>query len=168
MPRSTKPRKRYRPGRVAVNAAQIAINNVHTLAPQDAAGQRQLLTTALDELRRGQHCATHWRSLADCANVAESLAALGIGAGAQATQAIDRAQRTLHDVAQRHRERGTWAMRHDEVDALEWLIRLHAVQLGACDYSEYCRALDNTHRRISQARAGNAPAGAVIVEGMIA
>lgn len=168
MPRSTKPRKRYRPAVVAANAVQVALSNVRTLARQDVAGQQLLLRTALDEFRRGRDCPHHWRSLADCANVAETLAALGIGAGEQAAQVINAAQRVLHDVAQRHATRRTWALRHDEADALAWLLRLHAVQLEHCDYGEFRRALDITHNRIAQARAGNAPAGAIIVEGEIA
>lgn len=167
MPRSTRPRKAYRPRTVAANAVQLALNNVHQLARQDVRGQAELLRTALAEFQRGQHGGQHWRSLADAANMAETLATMGIGSGHDAQRIIQRAQQALHDVALRHRQRGTWALHHDELDALQWLLRLHSTQLEACDYSEFNRAMGHTQNRIAQARAGNAPAGAVVVRGDI-
>lgn len=167
MPRSARPRKPYRPRPIATNALQVALNNVQQLSRADVQGQADLLRTALAEFQRGAHAPTHWRSLADAANMAETLAGMHIGSGDEARRVIQRAQQVLHDVAMRQRERGTWALRHDELDALQWLVSLHAAQLAACDYSEFCRAMDSTHNRISQARAGNAPAGAVVVQGAI-
>lgn len=167
MPRSSRPRKAYRPRAVATNAVQLAVNNVRQLARHDVSGQAELLRTALAEFQRGRDGGLHWRSLADAANMAETLAAMGIGSGADAQRIIQRAQQALHDVTLRHRQRGTWALHHDELDALQWLLTLHTTQLAECDYSEFSRAMDRTHNRIAQARAGNAPAGAVVVQGEI-
>lgn len=167
MPRSSRPRKAHRPQRVAANAMLIAVNGVQQLHRRDVQRQMALLRLALDEFRRGLQCSQHWRSLADAGNVTETLSAMGLCAGADADRVIRQAQQALHDVALRHRALGTWALRHDELDALDWLLSLHARQLQECDYSEFSRAMDRTHTRVAQARAGNAPAGAVVVVGDI-
>jgi hypothetical protein len=168
MGRSTKPRKSYRPAPVTLNAHQVAMARVHTLRADDAQRQVRLLRTALAEFKRGLHCVQHWLSLADAANVAETLAQLGIGSGPQATQVIGNAQRALSDVQLRHQAGHSWTLHAAEMAALAWLVDLHALQLTTCDYSEFERALDLTRNRIAQARAGNAPAGALIIEGEIA
>lgn len=165
MPRSGRPRKAYRARTVVANAVQVAINNAHQLDRDAVTGQSVLLRTALNEFRQGRDAGLHWRSLADAANMAETLAAMRICSGADADRIIQRAQQVLHDVALRHRKRGTWALKHDELDALQWLLSLHTTQLAECDYSEFCRAMDRTRARIAQARAGNAAPGALVIEG---
>lgn len=167
MGRTAKPRKAYRPQPLHLNAHQLAMAKVHKLRQVDLADQCNVLDTALRTFAAGHNCAHHWRSLADAANVCESMAALGIGAGSQATEIIQGAQRVLHDVLQRHRTRGSWTLYPLELDTLYWLLALHKRQLAECDYSEFVRALDQTHARVAQARAGNAPAGAIVVEGEI-
>jgi len=140
---------------------------VHTLQRDDARLQLETVEHALTQFGRGIDCADHWRSLADVANVAEQLMHEGIGAGPDAARVVATAQRVLHDVMQRRRDRGTWTLYAIERDALLWLQALHRQQLQSCDYAEFERALDTARNRITQARAGNAPAGAVIVEGEI-
>lgn len=118
-----------RSGHVAVNSVEIAINGARKLSQSDVDGQHQLLTNAAAEFARGVQCAAHWLSLADCANVAETFAAMGLGSGDEADTVIQRAQQALHDVHQRHETRGTWTLYADEIDALHWLVQLHRVQL---------------------------------------
>ena len=167
--RNTKhPRKAYRPQGVHVNAVQRAIGGAQRLSRDDVARQVHIVRNALAQFACGQHCAQHWASLADTANVTESLAAIGIGAGADAQRVINQAQQALHDVHQRHRRTGSWTLYAAELDALQWLSTRHHTQLAACSYSEFERAMHATHQRLSQARAGNAPAGAIVVQGEIA
>ena len=168
MGRTAKPRKAYRPHSVHLNAHQVAMTGASMLPRADVLRQMNIARQALAEFTRGQHCAPHWRSLADTANMAESLAMLGIGTGADGHAVITRAQTALAQVATRHRTRGSWTLYADELDALQWLLTLHHIQLGACTYTEFERAFADTRNRIAQARAGNPPAGAVIVEGEIA
>jgi hypothetical protein len=151
------------PRRCAVNAIDIAINGARKLSAADVDGQHLLMTRAHSEFARGIDCARHWLSLADTANMAETLAGMGLGSGTEAHAVIQRAQQAPHDVHQRHEARGTWTLWADEIDTLKWLVQLHHVQLGACSYSEFARAFDVTRERITQARAGNAPAGALVV-----
>lgn len=151
----------------ALNAVQIAINGARRLSDADVQGHMALIERAEREFAQGIDCARHWASLADTANMAETFAAMGIGSGAQADDVIERAQRALSEVHQRHAIRGTWTLYADEIDAIHWLVRLHAVQLGACSYREFATAMDRTQQRLAQARAGNAPAGAIVVVGQM-
>jgi hypothetical protein len=155
------------PRRCAVNAIDIAINGARKLSRDDVEAQHRLMMRAQDEFARGIDCARHWLSLADTGNMAETLAGMGLGSGPQADEVIERAQKALHDVHQRHETRGTWTLYADEIDALLWLVQVHHVQLGACSYSEFARAFDVTRERMTQARNGNAPAGALVVVGQL-
>jgi hypothetical protein len=87
MATNTRPRKRYRPGRVYLNAHQVAMARVHTLQRDDVQRQLAIVEHALTQFGRGIDCADHWRSLADTANVAEQLMRQGIGAGSEAARA---------------------------------------------------------------------------------
>lgn len=156
------------PRRCALNAVEIAINRARKLDTSDVQRQQTLMQTALAEFCRGERCADHWASLADAANMAETLAAMGLGSGPQADRVISDAQRALHDVHTRHAARGTWTLYADEIDALHWLVRLHCtVQLAACSYGEFSDAFERTQNRLRQALAGNAPAGALVIAGGI-
>ena len=160
-------RSAYRPRPVTVNAWQRAMIGAAKLPAAAVQMQTAIVRTAVDQFARGLHCAAHWLSLADTANMTETLAAMRIGAGAQADDIIERAQRALHDVHQRHAQRGTWTLYADEIDALQWLAQLHAVQLREVTRSEFEEAFTRTKNRLMGARAGNAPAGAIVIEGQI-
>ena len=165
MPSTQKPRKRYRPRAVALNATQIAINRVGKLSPEDVDGQVGLARRALREFACGVECARHWCGLADVANMAETLSRMGICSGPDAQTILDDAMAALSAVHTRHRQRGTWTLYPAELDALRWMTTLHARQLSECDYGEFDGAYKTTSERMRQARAGNAPAGAVVVCG---
>lgn len=167
MSRRARPRANH-PRRVATNAIDIAINGARRLAQADVDGHHALMQRAKREFCQGVSCDLHWLSLADAANVAETFAAMGLGAGQDADAIISHAQEALAAVHQRHQLRGTWTLYADEIDALGWLVHLHHVQMGACSYSEFARALDRTAERVAQARAGNAPAGAIVIVGQLA
>ncbi len=167
MARNRPPRKSYRPRPAYANAHQIAMAKVYTLQRQLLDVQIDIMALAIDEFVRGVDCAERWKHLADTANVAEQLTAIGIGSGPQAIRVIHAAQHALANVAQRWRERGSWTLYAAELDALQWLKSLHREQLSRCSHGEFERAMDAAHTKVSQARAGNAPAGAVIVDGEI-
>lgn len=168
MTRNAKPRKAYRPRPVHANATHIALTGVRKIAPQDVRDQINLINSALQQFMAGTHCAAHWRSLADAANMAETLATMGICGGPQADDLIDAAQRALAAVHIRQQVTWSWTLYASEIEALGWLTTLHARQLSECDYSEFERALQRTHNRVSEARAGNAPRGAIVVVGDMA
>lgn len=166
MSRRARQRQQH-PRRVATNALHIAINGARRLSDHDVQQQVTLMERAASEFARGQHCPVHWLSLADTANMAETLAGMGLGAGPDADRVIEDAQRALAAVHQRHATRGSWTLYADEIEAVHWLVRLHTTQLQACSYSEFEQAFRRTAERLAQARAGNAPAGAVVVIGQM-
>jgi hypothetical protein len=167
MPGTRKPRKGYRPAPVYANTVLRAVGGACRIAPGEVAAQQQRIRHALQAFSAGQHCAHHWRSLADVANMAETLAEMRIGAGEEADAVIQQAQQTLAEVWARHTARGTWTLYPAELDALHWLLRLHEVQMQVCSYSEFEEAFQRTTRRIAQARAGNAPPSARVIHGDI-
>lgn len=156
------------PRRTALNSIEIAINGARRLAAEDVDGHHRLMVRVKNEFCCGHDCERHWLSLADACNMAETFASMGLGRGEDADAVIEHAQRALSDVHQRHEQRGTWTLYADEIDALTWLVQLHRVQLAACSYSEFAHAIDLTEQRMRQARAGNAPAGAIVIVGQIA
>lgn len=168
----THSQRRRAPRAVYADATQRAIAGAARLASADVSAQLAIVSRAIDGLLAGHDAQRHWLDLADTANVAETLAHMGLGGGDQALQAIADAQEALAYCHQEHTSRRTWALRADERAEirvrLEWLQAVHATQLGLCSYGEFCRAMDNTATRIAQARAGNAPSGALVIEGAIA
>jgi hypothetical protein len=157
---------------VYVNSVQRAITGAALLLPADVQRMRVIGTTALDQLLMGRDCAQAWRSLADIANMAEGLARIGVGSGPEGEQVIEDAQEALAYVQQERQSRGTWALHASEREEvrgrLGWLISLHVTQLQGCSRTLFERAFQDTQERIAQARAGNAPAGAIVIEGEIA
>lgn len=160
-----KKRCNRRPVAVHSNIVQIALNNVRKLSASDVGMQRDIMDRALREFSAGRDCPTHWRSLADTANMAETLSGMGICSGQQADEIIHAGQQALAAVQQRHATRRTWTLYAAELDALDWLLVLHNRQLAECSYGEFERAFNTTRERIAQARKGNAPAGAIVIEG---
>jgi len=158
--------RKYHPKPVHSNAVQIALARVKPLTAADVAGQTALVQHALQQFCQGINCDAHWCSLADTANMAETLAGMGLGSGDDATRVIELAQRALADVHQRHTQRGSWTLYADEIDALHCLVRLHCTaQLPACSYGELGDAMAATRNRMQQALAGNAPRGALVIDG---
>ena len=149
------------------SGAPIAASRARKLSREDIDEQMALVRQAVAEFVRGEHCARHWLSLADTANMAETLAAARLGAGEEVDQVIQHAQQVLHDVHQRHASTGSWTLYADEIDALLWLAPLHEVQLDACNYRQFETAYRRTAQRMAQALAGNAAPGARVIVGQI-
>jgi hypothetical protein len=153
--------------RVVANPIALAMQSAAKLKPAEVARQIGIVRHSLERLMRAELPDASWCDMADAANIAETLAGMGIGSGPEADAAITAAQRVLSDVYARHVERGTWAMRSEEIEALRLLIALHEVQLEACSFGEFDRAFRKTAERVRQALAGNAPADAIVVDGRI-
>lgn len=151
----------------AVNAIQIAINGSRKLDAADVAGMKAAHALALRSLTRGEEYAAAWMRLADAANMAETLAAMRIGAGDDADAVIEAAQAALAEIHTRYTERGTRALYADEIDALSWLVRLHDTQLSEVSYREFRDAFERTKQRIAQAQAGNVAPGVTVIAGSV-
>lgn len=151
--------------RVILNPVAVAIEHAQKLRTEDRANLQRIVEQALHDFRTGRDCAAQWCTMADALNTAETLAGMGIVSDDDSRDRISHAQQVLADVHRRHAERGTWALRGPELQALDDGLWVHRVQLEHCSLGEFERARRDTAERLRQARAGNAPAGARIVEG---
>jgi hypothetical protein len=166
MSRRSKIRTRRKPRNLAYDNMALARARVERLSDEHVTMQRGLIETAFDRFRKGIDCEFHWCSLADTAEVSQTLAGMGLGSGPEADRIIGDAKMALQAVKQRKAERGTWTLYPAEIEALDWLITLHgSTQLPACSYGEFDEAFHATHRRLRQALAGNAAPGKVVVVG---
>lgn len=167
MSRAAKAAPLRRPRPVYVNAIEIALNGARRLSSSDALRSLAIAQHALDQLLLGAAGTDHWRSLADTANMAETLCAMGLCSGAKAEEVIADAQQALAYAQQERAERKTWALRGQDREELRerlgWLIALHREQLARCSYREFEQAFVRTQRRMAQALAGNAPRGAIVI-----
>lgn len=161
------------PRPVHTNQLQRTIRGAAKLLPADVQRQTAIVSSAIERLlAASQDASAAWSDLADTANIAETLAGMRLGSGPDAERIIADAQEALAYMAQEHASRSTWALRAEErIEIrmrLELLRDLHRVQLQACSYAEFERAFHATVERLRQARAGNAPAGAIVIEGLLA
>lgn len=154
--------------RVILNPVAVAIDRAALLRAEDRINLQRIVEHALHAFRSGRDCAAHWRTLADALNTAEQLARIGIASDDASRERIADAQRVLADVHRRHAQRGSWTLHGPELQALDDGLWVHRVQLQHCSLGEFDRARHDVAERVRQARAGNAPAGAHIVDGCAA
>lgn len=150
--------------RVIVNPVAVAIELAQKLRPEARADLQRITEHALHAFRSGRDCATQWRVLADVLNTAEALARIGIASDDDSRDRINDAQQVLGDVFERQAQRGSWTLRGPELQALDDGLWVARIQLDHCSLREFEDARRVAAERIRQARAGNAPVGARIVE----
>lgn len=150
----------------ALNTVDLVLQRNRLLSAEDFAMQTGIVGQAVRELE-GPDAMTHWRSLADVANLAETLAGMGLGAGPEADRVIAEAQTALGAVFERRQQTGTWQVDDQQGESFEWLAALHKTQLRDCTYGEFETAYRRTAERLRQAIKGNAPRRAVVVTGQI-
>lgn len=160
--------RQRQPRPVYLNALQRAMAGAARIPAEDVARVEQGMRDGLAHFAAGEHCATHWRSMADACNVAEALSALGICSDEPSRALIDDAQRVLAEVAERAQQRGTWTLYAAELALLGEALERHGIQLAHCSLSEYERAVEAVRRCHAQYAAGNAPPGARVVSGDLA
>lgn len=153
--------------RVILNPIAVAIEGAALLPERDRMALQAIVQHAQADFSRGTDCTRHWLTMADALNISESLARLGIASDADSVERIMAAQAVLAAAHQRHAQRGTWALRGAELQALDAGLWTHRIQLEHCSLREFERARADTVERIRQARAGNAPRGAVVIEGSV-
>lgn len=160
-------RKAYTPGPVHTNAWWRAITGASKLPADDVARVKAGLACAFQEFGCGREPYRHWCCMADAINVAESLADAGICSDVGSLDRIQHAMNVLGNVMRRHQAGGSWTLHADERQQLDDGLWLHGIQLEHCSFSEYERAIQDVRNRVSQARAGNAPKGFIVIQGEI-
>jgi hypothetical protein len=154
--------KRRQARTVTQNPVLLALQQAAMKPRSEVQARQAELQGDLQQFLNGQQCEAKWMALADCANLAEALAELGIACDQASVGAIDSAQQVLSQVYGRASATGSWTTHADEQATLRQLLWLHGVQLQHCSEGEYRKAWNNTLKRISQALGGNARAGTVI------
>ena len=165
MGRTAKPRRAYRPRVIDGNPITLAMSRAAALEDSQ---RRDLITpvrSALAALRTGTGGMDAWCTLADAANVAEQLCALGIASDRLAT--IDAAQAALAELHARHAQRGNWTLRAAELLALEEAVVIHGIQLRFASQGEVAEAIKTVQRRVAAALAGNASPKARVCVGVL-
>lgn len=164
MPKSNKPRKRYRPHLVNGAAHLRAMDAVTKLTDDEIEQGASAAEAAFDALDIGIEPPFHWAVIVDAMNVAEQLAEERICSDEASRQTIDDAQKALARLHRQNQVLGSWALWDDDRKALAAGLELHRLQLSLCAYSEYRRAIDTVVRRMKAARGGNAGHGTTILE----
>jgi len=161
-------RKAYTPKPVHLNAIERAITGAALLPAAEVASVKTNMALSLLTFGRGIACPQHWVSMADALNMAESLAAGRICSDEASRAKIVAGQEALAAVMLRHNAGKSWTLYAAEHTALQDALWLHGVQLDHASHTEYEQALEHTRHRIAAARAGNAPRGAIVIEGALA
>lgn len=156
--------KKRHPRPVYVNAVQRAIESARKLPAADAASLKAIVSQAFDQLKLGIECKDNWRNIADALNIAEALSELGICSDPDSRGMISAGHHVLGVLVDRHNTRGSWAMRADEMQALDDALFLHRAQLDFCSLGEYERANRRVAERTRQALRGNAGPGVQVVQ----
>jgi hypothetical protein len=165
MPRSTPPRKAYRPVGVRLDAHGLAIDLATVLSAQQQADLLDPARAALEQMRLGRGGWEAWRALADVSNVAEALAEGGI-AGNLADK-VHAAQEALAAVAGRVNAGRSWTLRGLELGALDDLVWLHEVQLQHATQGETTAAIERVKRRVKGVLSGSASPSATVIVGAL-
>lgn len=168
MPKSNKPRKRYRPHLVNGVAHLRAMNAVTKLSATEVEQGATAVEAALHAFIDGNDPAFQWAVMADALNVAEQLSNEGICSDLASRDMIAQGQKTLASLHGAIRLAGhDWGLvnlKPEQIASLTDAIEMHRIQLTLCDYSEYRRAIETVIRRMKAARAGSVAAGTTILE----
>jgi hypothetical protein len=165
MPSTKKPRKRYRPRPVSLTPVDDAIAYASKLRDSQQTDLQDPLQRAFDGLRTGTGGWPAWCAMADGMNVAERLAQAGIAS--DRLPEIRTAQAALAAVYERHQQRNTWTLRGPELEALDFALLLHRVQLQHATQAEVAAAISKVQRCVQQALAGNASPDALMCVGQL-
>ena len=110
---------------------------------------RMLELSALEAFRTGRATPDDWRALADCVNVAETMALEGIGP--EVIEPCRQASEALGIAHLRYKQRGKLGLSGIELQALRELHEFHDLQRTSISRSEYERAIKKTGDRIRSA-----------------
>ena len=147
----------------AAKHAQARVGH-RPLSAEDVERLIGILVGSLDRLKRSDEPAKAWEDLAWAVNLAETISAMRIVGGAEADAWIAKANNALAALVERKNTRNTWAMRAEEIDALDAMLTVHRVQLENVTYREYEKAFYRTQARMKQALKTGHGKGVVVVE----
>lgn len=133
------------------------------LPQKDRVALKLIMEQALDGLKRCNDSSFHWRSSADALNMAEALCDGGICSDDESRDLIKAGQCALSSMIERRNRTASWAMKADEIAAINNAFARHHIQLDYCSMSEYGKAWHRAANKIKAALSGNAPRGVQVL-----
>ncbi|WP_457425611.1 hypothetical protein [Roseateles sp. P5_E7] len=143
---------------LAATPLQIATNRAAKLNDDEQRGLLFNPRTAFTEFRAGRGSLGLWLHLADAINVGQVLATEH-GLASNHADTFAAAVNAMAAVHGRFGRRGSWTLRAAELEALNFALCVHAVQLGLCSRGELGAAYTTVANRARGALAGNTAPG---------
>jgi hypothetical protein len=156
MSRTKKPRKAYRPRRVAINTMEMAVRGAAKPARADRDEVLAVSESAINALCAGAATEADWSIAAGMVNVALAIERQGVVRGLR--EHLASADAVLCAIYNRCRTSTMWlrpTLTIDEIDAMRLLQDLHAFQVNQLSRTELLTAIDmaikHTHAQGCQA-----------------
>ncbi len=170
MPRSQKPRKKYRPKTspavAVVNPVQYVLDSFKTLSIDTLKMLAIQNHGALNILATGQGSEIEWTKLAYAVNITIELAHMGYGP--EALEPARAARDALIACSQRYDKRGQFGFTGPEITAVKEALAYHdaqleVVRLGDLEkvHAKIKNLMRSSARTISEANAGERPEGEI-------
>jgi hypothetical protein len=160
MARNKPPRRRYQPRPVDLDTFGLAATLASKLTQTQRAPLEDAITRSFQAMRTGAGSQADWANLADCLNVAEALADLGIAS--DHTDTFVRGQTALAAVHARVAAGRSWTLYPPEITALDDACFVARIQLEHASQGEYRNAIHSVQRRVAGALSGSPPQGALV------
>lgn len=165
MPRSSKPRKAYRPRQAGgVDTMALAKTQIAMLDKEQQVQGIRDARIGFADLRAGRGGRDAWSAIVGRLDVALCLAQ-DYGIVSDRVPELTAGLKALADLFERAEISHSWTMRGPEIAAIQRAIDLYAIQLQYVAQGELMRAAATVRMRHQQVRAGNVPAGYTVLDG---
>lgn len=162
MPKSARPRKRYRPGRINPLAFEAALIGTCRLTLDDRLRWQAQIDDALTAIARGQADTDTWRVVFDAANLVEEMVTMKLAADPD--DLVREAQDAVVQILDRQRDTGVRAVRAAELAALRTLVQAWAELLDGITHQQKFDAEQRVAARVARVlRQPTPPAGVRVV-----
>lgn len=148
MPRSTKPRKTYRPKRLIHNPVEWVVSG---LKPASVDAQTKLKLGyhwSMANLTKGDGTTHDWQTVSDALNVALVLCEMDYGK--EYLPELDTAMFSMLDLRDRYRATGRMLFKGTEMQAVNLGLELHDEQIALAPIATMEKALQEVERRLTK------------------
>lgn len=147
MSANKKPRKAYRPRRMAYDNMQVAMSRAAVTHPADRKQILAILSSALKALREGVATEMQWAIASGSVTLALAIERQGVVRNLKAH--LDAANDALNVIRARAMQTGVWtrtSLYFNELDALRDFYTLHTFQINNLSRAEFLAALNAAER----------------------
>ena len=155
-------RSTYRPRGINPAAHLVAMQGAARLSLDDRTVWALQLDGAIQAVRVARAAESDWRCIFDAVNLVEEFCRMRLARDEGGV--VERAQEACVAILDRQRATGTRAARAAELRALQALQEAWIDLLAGVTHAERFRADERVARRVRAALAGQAPAGAQVIE----